>query len=114
MVLGVDSVTDVVVVGSGGREPIGEGPGKGGGTTNTGCGGAAADRSEPDTIDRAEGLDTEDSGDGTCLIILVVGTGGILSMSEGELTCGSGAEGMAWTISSSGGTNSSTGGVMAR
>jgi hypothetical protein len=85
IVLGVDSVTDVVVVGSVPRERIGEGPGKGGGTAYTGREGAAADRSERETVDRA-GLDTEDSGNGAALAILVVETiDGMVPISEGEV-----------------------------
>jgi len=143
MVLGVDSVTDVVVVGNSGV-PIREGPGKDGGTADTGRGGAS--RSERNSLGRTEGL----PGNGTSLAILVVETNEI-SRSEGErvverssevgdsgsmkMTRGprigstgvagsgagictsptAGAGGMTWTTSPpGGGTNPSTGWVMTR
>jgi hypothetical protein len=84
MALGVDSVTDVVVVGSVPGATIGEGPGKGGGTVDTRGGGTAAYRSGRNSVDRREVLDTEDSGSEMSLAILVVVAVGILPMSEGE------------------------------
>jgi hypothetical protein len=74
MILGVDSVTVVVVVGNSGV-PIREGPGKDGGTADTG----RASRSERNSVGRTEGL----PGNGTSMAILVVETDKI-SMSEGE------------------------------
>jgi len=91
MVLGVDSVTVVVIVGNDSGGPMGEGPGKGGGTNLIGLAedggrcGTAAGRSGRNSIDRREGLDTEDSGRATPLAIIVVETDGVLSMSVGEL-----------------------------
>ena len=91
MVLGVDSVTVVVIVGNDSGGPMGEGPGKGGGTNLIGLAedggrcGTVAGRSERNSIDRREGLDTEDSGSATSLAIIVVETDGVLSMSVGEL-----------------------------
>lgn len=123
MVLGVDSVTDVDVVGNSGV-PIREGPGKDGGTADTGRGGAS--RSERNSVGRTEGL----PGNGTSLAIPVVETDE-LSMSEGERVverssevgdsgriCTSptaGAGGMTWTTSPpGGGINPSTGWVITR
>jgi len=83
MVLGVDSVTDVVVVGSVSGGPMGEGPGKDGAIDLIDL---AADggRSERNSVERRAGLDTEDSGRGTFLAILDVEIDGMLR-SEGEL-----------------------------
>jgi len=83
MVLGVDSVTDVVVVGSVSGGPMGKGPGKDGAKDLIDL---AADggRSERKSVERKEGLDTEDSGRGTFLAILDVEIDGMLR-SEGEL-----------------------------
>jgi hypothetical protein len=81
-VLGVDSMTDIVV-GSVSGGPMGEGPGKDGAidlidlTTDAG-------RSGRNSVEGKMGLDTEDSGRGTFLAILDVETDGMLR-SEGEL-----------------------------
>ena len=118
MVLGVDPVTDDSNVDVGG-EPIGEGPGRYGGTgliglaAETGGSGTSADRSDGgnsldignsldsdnsldsgNSLDKKEGLDT-DPGSGTSLADILVETGEMLPMSEGELIVGksSGGEG---------------------
>lgn len=82
IVLGVDSVTDVVVVGSVSGGPMGDGPGKEGAIDLIDL---AADggRSECNSAETREGLDT-DSGRGTFLAILDVEIDGMLR-SEGEL-----------------------------
>lgn len=90
--LGVDSVTDDSsdVVGSESGGPMGEGPGKGSGTElievteGTGRRGVTAGRSEGNSVDKTEGLNT-DPGSEMPLAILVVETVGMLSISEGEL-----------------------------
>ena len=95
MVLAVDSVTVVVVVGNDTGGPMGEGPGRGGGTNLIGlvesggrCGTAAGRSAERNSVDRREGLDTEDSGSATSLAVIAVETDGVPSMSEGELIVG--------------------------
>ena len=108
MVLGVDSVADVVVVGNSGVR-IGVGPGKDDETADTDRG--RASRSECNSVDRTGGL----PGNGTSLAIIVVEIDEISSMSEGERvverseegaeTCTPstpGAGGMTWTAPSTG------------
>jgi hypothetical protein len=86
MVLGVDSVTDTVIIGSVSGGPMGKGPGKDGAKDLIDL---AADRgrSERNSVERREGLDTEDSGRGTFLATLDVGIDGKLRL-EGELMVG--------------------------
>jgi hypothetical protein len=83
-VLGVDSVTDDSndIVGSDSGGPIGEGPGKGGGTD-------LIDLAEEtgNSEDTREGLAT-DSGSGMFLEVIIGDTDGRLSISEGELIVG--------------------------